>query len=263
MERRLAASATDDIVMQSTSGSIAPNEHGPRRPPKWKASLRWTGAALVVYLALAYLLMPWVWKFYLHYHPWLNSDPRLTQTSTGHAGDPLNVALIGTEAEVRGSMKAANWHPADPLGLSSDLRIGVDSVLDRPYEAAPVSNLFLFGRKEDLAFEQPVGDSPRHRHHVRFWKMDRPYVDGRPIWIGSGSYDKGVGLSHVTGQITHHIDPNVDTERDHVLTTLNDARQLSETFSESGFHQKLEGHNGGGDPWHTDGALDVGVIASQ
>src|SRR5262249_4774795 len=38
------------------------------------------------------------------------------------------------------------------------------AVLKRKYEDAPVSNLYLFGRKEDLAFEQPVGDNPRVSH---------------------------------------------------------------------------------------------------
>jgi len=36
-----------------------------------------------------------------------------------------------------------------------------------------VSSEFLFGRKQDLAFEQAVGDNPRHRHHVRYWESDK------------------------------------------------------------------------------------------
>jgi hypothetical protein len=41
-------------------------------------------------------------------------------------------------------------------------------VFKRPDDEAPVSTLYLFGRKEDLAFEKPVGGSPKERHHVRF-----------------------------------------------------------------------------------------------
>jgi hypothetical protein len=41
----------------------------------------------------------------------------------------------------------------------------------------------LFGRKEDLAFEQPVGDSPRQRHHVRFCAGTNCWRSGR---YGSG-----------------------------------------------------------------------------
>ena len=126
-----------------------------------------------------------------------------------------------------------------------------------------MSNLFLFGRKEDLAFEQPVGGNPRKRHHVRFWKTANKATDGRPIWIGSASYDERVGLSHTTGQITHHISPDVDAERDHLFANLKQAGRLSEECAVDGFHEQLEGRNGGGDPWHTDGKLKVGVIVQQ
>jgi hypothetical protein len=157
-------------------------------------------------------------------------------------------------------MQAAGWKSADALGLKSDVRIAADTVLDRPYEDAPVSSLFLYGRKEDLAFEMPVGDNPQHRHHVRFWKSPLADPDGRPTWLGSASYDKGVGLSHTTGQITHHIAEDVDTERDHVIKSLEAAKELNETYIEAGFHKVLSGKNGGGDPWKTDGDLWAGVI---
>ena len=139
-----------------------------------------------------------------HRHPSLVDIPDITHTGSGIPGDPLNVALIGTEYEMKRIMLAAGWDPADPLTFRSCLKIAAATVLKRPDEDAPVSNLFLFGRKEDLAFEQPVGASPRKRHHVRFWltaKDDK----GIPVWIGSATYDERVGLSDTTGQITHHI----------------------------------------------------------
>ena len=100
-------------------------------------------------------------------------------------------------------MKSAGWYPASALGVKSDLKIAADTVLSRPDVEAPVSSLYLFGRKEDAAFEQPVGDNPRHRHHVRFWKLDRPSDDGRPTWIGSAVYDEAFVISRAPGQITH------------------------------------------------------------
>jgi hypothetical protein len=126
-----------------------------------------------------------------------------------------------------------------------------------------VSKLFLFGRKEDLAFEQSVGNNPRKRHHVRFWNTGRADDNGRPIWIGSASYDERVGLSHTTGQITHHIAPQVDAERDHLFENLKQTGQLSEQYSVEDFHTQKEGRNGGGDRWITDGKLEVGVIAEN
>ena len=218
---------------------------------------------LLVWLLAAYLIMPSLWKQYAHRHPQFDADPRITQTGDHHPGDPLNVALIGTEAQLMSIMQAANWYPAAALGLKSDLKIAADTILSRPDEQAPVSNLYLFGRKEDLAFEQPVGDNPRHRHHVRFWKTDSVGQDGRPAWIGSAVYDERVGLSRTTGQITHVTAPDVDAERDYLFQCLEKTGDLAEQYTVDGFHTRLEGRNGGGDPWRTDGDLDVGVIADQ
>src|SRR5262249_8290395 len=92
---------------------------------------------------------------------------------------------------------------ADPLTLRSCVGMAETAVLKRPYEDAPVSNLYFEGRKEDFAFEQPAGESPRHQHHVRFWRVDRVDADGRPGWVGSAVYDERVGLSHTTGEVTH------------------------------------------------------------
>jgi LssY C-terminus len=220
-----------------------------------------TAVVLVLWLAAAYLIVPFAWKEHEKHHPTFDDSPRITRTGDGHPGDPLNVALIGTEAQVNEIMVAAKWFAAAPLALTSDLKIAADTVLKRPDENAPVSSLILFGRKEDLAFEQPVGTNPRQRNHVRFWRVPEVDEDDQPIWIGAASYDKGVGFSHTTGQITHHIAPDVDTERDRMFADLQATGDLSEQYDVPGFHTVLEGRNGGGDPWHTDGDLWVGVVA--
>ncbi|HYV35540.1 MAG TPA: LssY C-terminal domain-containing protein [Gemmataceae bacterium] len=214
----------------------------------------------LTYLAVVYLIVPLVWKHYFRHHPSLDDLPGITQTGDGHPGDPLNVALIGTKAELMKIMVAAKWYPADDLSFKSCLEIAAATVLKHPYDAAPVSNLYLFGRKEDLAFEQPVGDNPRHRHHVRFWKTDKLDDDGRPVWIGSAVYDQHVGFSKTTGQVTHVTAANVDAERDYLFKDLEKTGDLAETYIVKGFHKTLSGTNGGGDPWHTDGDLYVGVI---
>ena len=211
----------------------------------------------------AYLLIPTGWKLFAKVHPALDASPRITETSDHHPGDPLNVALIGSREQLDTIMKAAGWYPAAALGIKSDLKIGIDTVLSRPDAEAPVSSLYLFGRKEDAAFEQPVGDNPRHRHHVRFWKLEQPSEDGRPVWIGSAVYDAHVGLSHTTGQITHVTAPDVDAERDYLFGDLEKTGDLASHEYIAGFHTKLEGKNGGGDPWKTDGYLYLGVIAES
>ena len=109
---------------------------------------------LLVYFGVTYLAVPAIWERYAHRHPQLEDVPGITYTGAGIPGDPLNVALIGTKAEVVKALGAARWQPADPLGLRSDLEIAEATVFRRAYERAPVSSLYLFGRKEDLAFEQ-------------------------------------------------------------------------------------------------------------
>lgn len=220
-------------------------------------------AVLFVWLVAAYAIIPVAWERYARRHPDFTDNPRVTHTRDHHPGDPLNVALIGAKVQLESIMKLAKWRPATALSFKSDLKIAADTVLARPYEDAPVSNLYLFGRKEDLAFEQLVGDNPRHRHHVRLWKTARVDSQGRPQWIGSAVYDERVGISRATGQITHVTASDVDAERDYLFRCLKTTGELAEQYSVDGFHKHLEGRNGGGDLWRTDGALYVGVIADE
>lgn len=227
-----------------------------------------TGATIaagiaLIWASMAYLVMPEMWKHYAHRHPSLEDIPNITYTKDGIPGDPLNSALVGTKHDVLRALIAAKWHPADPLSLKSSLEIAEASVLDRPYADAPVSNLYLFGRKEDLAFEQPVGKNPRQRHHVRFWQSDKLDADGRPFWLGAAVYDDRVGISHKTGAITHHTSADIDAERGHLFEDLAAGGFLIETYAVNDFHKTREGKNGGGDPWRTDGRLFVGVTKPE
>lgn len=220
-------------------------------------------ATLVAYLLIAYVLLPLFWTEHTRRHPGLVDVPGVTRTGDGTDGDPLNVALVGTKAQVMRAMVAARWYPADPLTLRSCLEIAEATVLRRPYDAAPVSSLYLFGRKEDLAFEQPVGGDPRRRHHVRFWLTPGGDADGRPAWVGSAVFDDRVGFSRETGQVTHVTAADIDAERDYLFGDLGKAGALGSRYSVDGFHKVLTGKNGGGDPWFTDGRLFVGVLGDE
>jgi hypothetical protein len=227
----------------------------------WRRRLiRLVVLVVLVYLIGAYVLVPLLWTRYYHRHPSLDGLPGITKTGDGHPGDPLNVALIGTRDQVIAIMHAAGWDPADALSVRSSVEIALATVFGRPYVSAPVSNLYLFGRKEDLAFERPIGKDPRKRNHVRFWQTPRADAAGRPVWIGSATYDRRVGFSYTTGEITHHIGANVDEERDDLFRDLEQTNGLIEHYEIPDFHKVDRGYNGGGDPWHTDGALYVGVI---
>jgi hypothetical protein len=193
-------------------------------------------------------------------HPALARSPRHTTTAQGRQGDAINVAFIGTEEELHRMFAAAGWYAADPITLKTSVRIAADVVLRKPYAHAPVSDLYVWGRRQDAAFEQPVGDSPKQRHHVRFWCSREVDRNGEPLWLGAATYDERVELSRTTGGITHKIGPQIDSERNKLVTDTARAGVLDGYYWVDPFHRVREGRNGGGDPYVTDGRLAVGVI---
>ena len=149
-------------------------------------------------------------------------------------------------------MHAAGWYPADPITLRSSIAIIGSVVLDRPYKDAPVSNLYYDHRCEDLAFEKPAGKSANARNHVRFWLVLDDGAEGRPVWLGAATFDRGVGVSHLTGQVTHHIAPNIDAARGLLSNDLEEAGMVEATYQVSGIGPTLNGRNGEGDTYYTD-----------
>jgi hypothetical protein len=216
--------------------------------------------SLVAWFVAAYFVLPMAWRLVTRHHPALADTPCIAVTRNGIPGDPLNIALVGAEDEIVAAMLEAEWYPADPITVKSSLRIAASTIRRRSYETAPVSDLFVWGRKQDLAFQQPIGKDPRRRHHVRFWRSEKLDENGLPLWAGAATRDTSVGLSHTTGQITHHIDANVDAERDKLLDDLTRHDLLVDIDWIDGFHTKLKGRNGGGDRWYTDGRLPIATV---
>lgn len=212
------------------------------------------------YLLLAYGITPILWRHYEH-HPALVDAPKRPTSAAGIPGDPLNIGLIGTHTEVVRALVAAGWQPADAITFRSSAEIIESVLLREPYAEAPVSNLYLFGRPQDLAFEKSVGRSARQRHHVRLWRSDMVGDDGRLLWLGAVTFDRDVGFSHRTGQITHHIAPDVDAERDQLMTELGQAGHLVRLYQVTGVGATVRGRNGEGDWYYTDGEMTVGMIA--
>ncbi len=217
-------------------------------------------AAVAAYVALAYLVAPSAWRHYEHQARLADLGAR-TVTAQGIPGDVINVGLEGTEEDVVCAMAGAGWSPSDPVTLASSLRIAGSVVFRRPYHRAPVSPLFFDGRRQDLAFEKPSGKSASTRHHVRFWKALDAGDDGLPVWLGAAIFDDGVGVSHYTGEITHHTAPDIDAERDVLLADLVAAKRVAATYWVSGVGPTLFGRNGGGDPFFTDGEIAFARLA--
>lgn len=211
-------------------------------------------AVVIFYTVLAYLLLPLIWTHHEHQKK-LADLPMVTRTAQGIPGDPINVGLIGDNADVLCAMNAAGWFPADPVTLKSSIEIVGSVLLDYHYRDAPVSSLYYLDRREDLAFEKPSGKSPDHRHHVRFWKVLEQGQEKRPVWLGDATFDKGVGVSHYTGAVTHHIDADIDLERKRLATDLEAAGMVDAKYQVTGVGPTVDGRNGGGDLYYTDGEV--------
>ena len=209
---------------------------------------------VLTYTALAYLALPVLWSHYEHQRG-LADLPMVTRTAQGIPGDPINVGLIGDKLDVLCAMQAAGWYPADPVTARSSLEIAGSVLLDRPYRRAPISPLFYLGRAEDLAFEKAAGESADSRHHVRFWKVLEQGQEKRPVWLGDATFDRGVGVSHYTGAITHHISADIDAERSLLASDLETAQMVDAKYQVTGIGVTLTGRNGGGDSYYTDGEV--------
>ena len=226
----------------------------PPHRSRWKHAAQLFLFIVMAYTLLAYLILPAVWTHYEHQKR-LADLPMVTLTAQGIPGDPINVGLVGETKDVLCAMQAAGWYPADPVTLRSSIEIAGSVLLDRPYRDAPVSPLYYLGRREDFAFEKPVGSSADHRHHVRFWKVLEAGEEKRPVWLGDATFDRSVGVSHYTGAITHHIDADIDAERKLIASDLEAAGMVEARYQVTGVGPTLAGRNGGGDLYYTDGEV--------
>jgi hypothetical protein len=184
---------------------------------------------ILAYAVIAYVALPALLTHHEH-QPGLAALPMVTRAAGDVPGDPLNVGLVGNETDVIQAMHAAGWVPADPITLRSSIAIVGSVLFDRAYQTAPVSPLYYNGRREDLAYEKPVGGSAKQRHHVRLWKVLDEGAEGRPVWLGSATFDRGVGLSAYTGQVTHDIAPDIDAERGFIVGAIEGAAMVQVVY---------------------------------
>ncbi|KQQ04214.1 hypothetical protein ASG06_08555 [Rathayibacter sp. Leaf185] len=217
------------------------------------------GFYVAVWVLVAYLALPRLHRILTHlYVP--DYFIGRARTSDGLLGDPVNLALLGSDTQLVHTMTSAGWTRADEVTLATSRRIITSTLTRRSYLQAPVSPLFVFGRQQDVAFQQEVAGNPAKRHHVRFWRCPEGWLlpGGFPAeWIAAGTFDRSVGLSLFTLQVTHKISPDTDRERDHIVTSIRTHQpevtvDVIRDFS-TGYHSR----NGGGDSIVTDGDLPV------
>jgi hypothetical protein len=199
-------------------------------------------ALVILYLIIAYIGIPIiirVWR--LVFKP--NHIPRYVTTPDGWPADPVNIAIVAkNKRQLISYMRRAGWYTADKSSFRTLMREAYAIVFAKPYNTAPFSALYLFGRKFDIGFQIPYGrnGSPRHRHHVRFWQLiEKPHIDKsnhfsywlervrrffgrkRTVWIGAAIDDTSpTGVRWRNLQITHQNDPEHTKERDLIIATL-------------------------------------------
>ena len=207
--------------------------------------LPWVLAVSLTYGLAAYVILPNVVRMGLKVlHRRL--IPRYTITGDGLPGDPVNLVLIGTHQQLCNAFATAGWSTADSLGIASSWRMIRAFLLNSSYPTAPFSTLYLFGRKQDIGFQQPINNSPRKRHHIRFWALslarseddmtaasfwlntDKPSTDQRVLWVGAGTRDTGLSLTRLTLQVTHATDSDTNAERHYIVTQLREKRVIGD-----------------------------------
>ncbi len=213
-------------------------------------SVSMLGILLVLFAALLAVI-----RFY-PYSSAFPAYPKVTHTKPGVPGDPINLVFVGTKDQLMHSFRQAGWPIPDPITAKTSARIAVDSLAHRNYPTAPVSNLYVFGRVQDLAFEKPTTDV-QYRGHIRIWQTST-LIDGQPVWIGAATYDSGIEMSSTNHFPTHHIAPTVDLERNAVGSDLAKTGLVREEMYGAFTAPILYAQNGGGDFYESDG--DVLVI---
>jgi hypothetical protein len=212
---------------------------------------------VVIWLVTAYLVLPRIHtiltKIYL-------PDYYIGRARTGEGilGDPINLAVVGNAERLKSSMLEAGWIEAEELNLDSTWKMIKASMLRKSYPNAPVSSLFLFNHKQSFAFQKEIGGNTSKRHHVRFWETPKDWMlpgGFKCDLVGAATYDKSVGFSLFTLQITHKIEADTDIERDYVVKSIIDADKKSEVEIVKNFSTGYHAKNGGGDAITTDGDL--------
>jgi LssY C-terminus len=215
-----------------------------------------------LYAVSAYIVLPAIWMHHQR-QPGLAAKPVVTVTPQNIPADPINVGFVGDQEDLIRAMHETGWFAADNATFKTCVGIIGSVLLDRPYSTAPVSSLLYEGRVQDLAYQKPDGMSADHRHHVRLWRVLEAGVEGRPIWLGASTYDRGVGFSHYTGQVTHRIAPQIDQERAFLIGDLTKAGMVEAQYGVSGVGPTIRGRNGNGNLYQTDGDIWIAQLVSK
>jgi len=143
------------------------------------------------------------------------------------AGDPINFFVIAPWNVLFPALISVNWDETEILDTDTAFRTLGAFIFGKNYRHSPVSPLFVYGRRQDAAF-QKVRENINARNHLRLWLMPMTF-GGQPVWAGQISRDIGVRLTtHTLWLTTHEIDPDVDGARWNLVQDLIKAQCVAQ-----------------------------------
>ena len=205
-------------------------------------------------------VVPLFWVHYEH-HLRLADAPKFALTSSDVATEPLNVGLLGSENELLRGVLAAGWNPADQATFQAGLRAARAELKSRDYPRSTLTDLYLFGRRQDLLLDKPAGKDGG-RHVIRLWKSDELGMGSRTLWIGSAVLERTTPAAG-GGTASRKIASDRDAERDALINDLTRSLRLTETFQVTGAGPTVSGRTADGEAFFTDGELTVGSLSDK
>ncbi len=187
----------------------------------------------------------------------IDSLPRRVNDQFNNQGDMVNFVLVGSDQRVKDALDAAGWRVADTDNKEAALKAVLETYQKKDYLQMPMSQLYLFGRKQDYGYELAQAYSVvASRHHFRIWKAPVTW-NGQTIWAGAGTHDIGFERDQRNGSVTHKIDPAVDGERDNIGQTLQSSGKVKSLsyYLPPDPVQGAKNATGGG--YHSDGRILV------
>lgn len=178
-------------------------------------------------------------------------------------GDPLNLIVVGSGEDVYHSFIRAGWDETETITAGSAWKTGVSFLFGGRYRYSPVSALYVFGRRQDVAL-QKARKTIHERNHLRLW-LAPVQLTGKLVWVGQVSRDIGVRFSKKS-IVTHKIDPDMDETRSYLTQDLLYSQALLKYGRVKGVGAaSIESPrlNLAGDPYFTDGLRAVLWVSSQ
>ena len=143
--------------------------------------------------------------------------PNRSVTGASKPSDLVNLAFLGSPQQIEAAFQAAGWTYGDSVSTLSVLREMRAMSSLNSYSHLPISKQWLNGAPPDFLFQKSF-DSYQKREHIRIWKEDN-LEEG--LWAGGAIRETSAQWSFRKGKFIHHVDPNVDAEREKIVRELS------------------------------------------